>query len=189
MGDLLLGADFSDPKVPGWRLYTPERLEFKPGSPPEMWARVPKSDRIHALVYTPGTFEDFDASVTFRFIEGHREYVSAGMEVRSSGAGDYVIRVSAQSTFQVAWHDEDAWGGTLLKWTTHPALRGEMGKPNRLRVILRGDQIRVYLNGVLATSLRNGRFSAGRIRVVLSPGEKSHAVVAFSDLQLREVAG
>ena len=151
-----------------------------------MWARLPKSDRIHAVVYTPGTFEDFDASVTVRFIEAHREYASAGLEVRSSEAGDYVIRVSAQGTYQIGWHDKGEWGGTLLNWAAHPALRDEMGKPNRLRVLLRGDQIRVYLNGVLATSLRDGRFSAGKVRLVLTPGEKSPIVAAFSDLQLRE---
>ncbi len=186
MGDLLLGANFSDFKVPGWRVYTPEHLKFKPGPPPELWASLPKSDRIHTVVSTPGPFDDFDASVTIRFIEGHREYASAGMEVRASDAGDYVVRVSAQGTFQVGWHDKDAWGGTLVNWTAHPALRDEMGASNRLRVILRGQQMRVYLNGVLATSLQDGRFPGGKVRVVVSPGAKSPIVAAFSDLQLRE---
>jgi len=186
MGDLLLGADFSDPKAPGWRLSTPERLEFKPGQPAELWARFPASKLIHPVVSTPGYFEDFDASVTIRLMEGQREQISAGMEVRSCDAGDYVIRVSAQGTFQVGWHNKTDWGGALVGWTEHPALRKELGASNRLRVVLRGDQIRVYLNGVLATSLRDGRLSAGTVRVVVTPGENQPVVVVFSDLQMRE---
>jgi predicted membrane-bound spermidine synthase len=61
-----------------------------------------------------------------------------------------------------------------------------MGQPNRLRVVMHGDQIRVYLNGVLTTSLRDRRFSAGLVRLVISPGTRSSGEVASSDLQLRE---
>jgi hypothetical protein len=186
MGDLLLGADFVNPEVPGWRVDNREMLVFKPGPPPELQVDHPKSDLIHPIVRTPAPFDDFDASVTIRFLEGDYESISAGFEVRSCDAGDYVIRISAQGTFQIGWHNKTDWGDYLLKWTSHPILKTKMGEANRLRAVLKGDQIRVYLNGVLTTSLRDDKFSSGTVRVVISPGQKSRIRVAFSDLQLRE---
>ena len=186
MGDLLLGADFRDPTAPGWILSTPEYMEFRPGSPAELWATLPPSDLIHPVVRTPGPLEDVDASVTIRFIEVSREFVSAGFELRAWDAGDYVARISAQGTFSLGWHQQTIWGGDLIGWTSHPALRVNPGDANRLRVVARGEQLRIYLNGVLAASLRDGRFGHGRVRVVIAPGAQARAVVAFSDLQLRE---
>lgn len=186
LGDVLLAADFRDPELPGWVASAPNHLEFRPGSPAELWASFPASDLIHPIVRTPGAFDDFDAGLTFRFISGTYDYVSAGFEVRSWDAGDYVVRISAQGTFSVGWHQKTEWGGDLVAWSSHPALRTSWGEPNRLRVVMRGEQMRVYFNGVLATSLRDGRFSAGRLRVVVSPGKLAPAVVAFADLQLRE---
>jgi hypothetical protein len=187
MGDLLLGADFRDPAIPGWRTTNPENFEFKPGPPPEIVVTHPKSDQIHPVVRTPAPFDDFDASIAIRFLEGDYDQISAGFEVRSCDEGDYVLRISAQGTFQCGWHDKLDWGGYLVKWTTHPILKKEFGASNRLRVILNGNQIRVYLNGALATSLRDDRFSSGTVRVVVSPGKKKKMKVAFSDLQLREL--
>lgn len=187
LGDLILGADFGNPDVPGWSLSTPENLQFKPGNPPELWARFAASGQIHPVIRTPAYFDNYDVGVTIRFLEGDLEYVSAGIEARGSDAGDYTFRVSAQGTFQVAWHDKNDWGGTLLNWTAHPALKEGLGPANRLRAVLRGEQIRVYLNGVLATSLRDARFSGGTLRVMITPGKRVPAVVAYSHLELRDV--
>jgi hypothetical protein len=186
MGDLMLGADFTDPDVPGWVVVNREKLTFTPGPPAEMWVKFPKSDRIHPVLRTPAPFDDFDISVTIRFISGDYKQISAGLELRFSDDGDYVIRISSQGTFSVGWHEKTEWGGHLIKWTTHPSLRTTLGEPNRLRVVMWGDQIRIYLNGVLATSLRDDRYTVGKLRLVVSPGEDSPLEVAFSDFQLRE---
>jgi hypothetical protein len=189
MGDLILGADFRDPKVPGWVISFEDKVEFKNDPDPELWATFTPGDVIYPVIRTPGIFDDFDVGVTIRFMEGSHDHISAGFELRFDGdKGDYVFRISAQGTFQVGWHKAKEWGDTLVGWTTHPSLRTEMGAANRLRVVLQGNKIRVYLNGVLATSLRDERYSSGLVRVVVSPySKKPNTVVAFSDLQLREV--
>jgi hypothetical protein len=51
---------------------------------------------------------------------------------------------------------------------------------------MKGDRIRVYINGVMATSLRDDRYPSGLARVVISPGKNSRIEAAFSALQLRE---
>ena len=187
LGDLLLGADFRDPEVPGWMISQPANLEFRPGSPAEVWASYPASDLIHPVLRTPGPFDDFDVGVNIRFISGTYDFVSAGIELRSWDSGDYVVRISPQGTFSIGWHHGTDWGGELVAWSSHPALRTGWGAANRLRVIARADRLRLYLNGVLAVSIRDSRYAAGRLRVITSPGKSGSAVVAFSDLQIREV--
>ncbi len=185
MGDLMLGADFRDPQVPGWVVINQDKVEFKKnGKTPELQASFKASKKINPVLRTPGPFEDFDVSVTVRLIKGSHEHIAAGLELRYSELGDYVIRISAQQTYQVGWHDGFDWGGTLVKWTTQPVLR-DLGEPNRLRVIMRENRIRVYLNGVLSTSLRDDRYTTGLIRLVVS-STNSPVRAAFSDLQLRE---
>jgi hypothetical protein len=186
LGDLLLGADFRNPDVPGWILSQPGNLEFRPGSPAELWAAYPASRLIHPVVRTAGPFDDFDAGLTIRFISGALSFASAGLEVRSWDDGDYVARISPQGTFSLGWHEGTAWGGDMISWTRHPALRTGWGAANRLRLMARGQQLRLYLNGVLAASLHDGRFAAGRVRVILSPGTLEPAVAAFADLQIRD---
>ncbi len=187
LGDLLLGADFRETDTPGWVLVNREQLEFRPGTPAELWATFPPSDRIHPVIRTPGPFDDFDVSVSIRFIKGSYEHISAGLEARSGDEGDYVVRISAQGTFNLGWHNKMDWGGSLIGWTEHPALALRLGEANRLRVIMRGDLIRIYINGLLAASLHDSRFRAGLIRLVVSPSAKETLTVAFSDLQLRDV--
>lgn len=186
MGDLLLGADFRDPQVPGWVVVSPDKMEFRPGAVGEAWVNYPASDLIHPVLRTPGPFDDVDVSVTIRYVEGAYEYISSGLELRSGDDGDYVVRISAQGTFSVGWHNKTEWGGNLVKWNEHTALRKKMGEPNRLRVVMRGEQMRVYLNGMLATSLRDSRYAAGFVRLVVTPSKHQAITVAYSDLQLRE---
>jgi len=39
--------------------------------------------RTRQFLRTPGPFDDFDVSVTIRFIKGSYEHISAGLELRS----------------------------------------------------------------------------------------------------------
>jgi hypothetical protein len=187
LGDLLLGADFRELDLPGWVPLNRNNLEFRPGSPAELWATFPPSDRIHPILRTPGPFDDFDVSATLRFLKGAYEHISAGFELRSSDEGDYVVRISAQGTFNIGWHNRMDWGGPIVAWTDHPSLRARLGEVNRLRVIMRGDLVRVYINGMLATSIHDARFRSGTIRLIVSPSSREPLTVAFSDLQLRDV--
>jgi hypothetical protein len=187
LGDLLLGSDFRETDIPGWLPINRERLEFRPGTPAELWATFPASDRIHPILRTPGPFDDFDLSVSLRFIRGSYEHISAGLELRSGEDGDYVMRISAQGTFSLGWHNKLEWGGPIINWTEHPSLKTRMGDSNRVRVLMRGNLIRIYLNGHLATSIHDDRFKSGSLRLALCPSQRDSLTVAFSDLQLREV--
>jgi hypothetical protein len=51
----------------------------------------------------------------------------------------------------------------------------------------RAKKTRVYLNGVLATSLKDNRCKMGKLHVVAEPNGETNLSVAYSDLQVREV--
>ncbi len=193
MGDLILGADFSAGTVPGWGRFHTDKTELKPGTPPELRAEFPSSNLMHYVLQSSGLFDDYDASVSIRFLQGNTRYIRAGFALRyDPNQGGYALLISAQSTYMIGWYHQGddgklAWAGELIDWTEHTALREGLNASNRLRVVMYGERMRVYLNGVLASSLRDEKFRLGQVRLGLEPSDKSSIAVAFSDLQLREV--
>jgi len=192
LGDLILGADFRDPALPGWQLINQENVQVKPGFPPELWARFPASDMLHYVIQASGLFDNFDVSLTIRFLEGDPDYIRGGLILRyTSAQGGYACFISAQGTYKIGWYEKSPQTNLLerktrLDWTIHSALRKGMGVSNRLRVVMLNDRMRVYLNGVLATTLPADQFQVGQLRLGIEPSSKSAAQVAFVALELRE---
>ncbi len=190
-GKILLRADFKNPSLPGWEKVNPNHQSLVASQPPELQARFPSSSRVHFVLKSSGYFEDQDASVSFQFMEGDPQYIRAGMFLRyQDGIGGYGILVSAQSTYLVGYYEtppggEMAWK-TILNWTTHTALLPGPNQSNRLRVVAQGNHFRVYLNGVMATSIRDDLYQQGQLRLAVEPSEKSDILVAFSELEIRE---
>ncbi len=192
LGDLLLGADFNTVSdIPGWQKLNPERTRMLYGPPPELFAEFPASELVHYILQSSGLFEDFDVSVGVRFMDGALNYIRAGVVLRyNSNQGGYVFFISPQRTYMVGFYqyveEKISWGGELIGWTEHTALRHGFDVINRLRVVVYGEQCRIYFNGVLASALRVDKFNIGQVRLGLEPTVNSSAAVSFSDLQLRE---
>ena len=73
-----------------------------------------------------------------------------------------------------------------MNWTKHSAIRPGLNQTNRLRFIANGNHLRVYINGVLATSLHDNRYDEGEVLLATEGNAKSPVEVGFSNLQLRE---
>ncbi len=193
LGDLLLGADFGAiADIPGWQRLSIERTRTLYGPPPALLAEMPESEMVHYVLQSSGLFDDFDASVSIRFMDGALNYIRAGLVLRySPNQGGYVFFISPQRTYMLGFYhyveNKIAWGGELIGWTEHTALQHGLDVVNRLRVVLYGQQCRVYFNGVLATALHLDQFNLGQVRLGLEPTSHSKIAVSFSDLQLREV--
>ncbi len=191
MGDLLLGADFSDSTMPGWQLFNQDKLTFHKGQPNEMRCRfTPKKDEAFYVLKSSGLVDDFDASVTLRFTEGKEDMTRAGFYLRFSDDGGYTIFISAIASYQVGVFTKGAdnklvWK-KILPWTAHTALKKGFNQSNRLRVICNREQFRLYFNGVLAASFKDATWSVGKFCLTVDPYEDDGGF-AFSDLQLREV--
>ena len=188
-GGLVLGADFSRQPLPGWELLNPGQVRLQPGTPPELRAAFPASEQVHHVLRTSGVFDDIDASVSVRFLKGDVTYIRAGLFLRLRDGLGYGVLISAQATYLVGWYEADGdrkkWH-SLLSWTTHQALRPGLDQVNRLRVVTRGTQLRIFLNDVLATSFRDERYRLGEVRLSVEPSNKSDIEAAFTQLELRE---
>ncbi len=190
MGDLLLGADFRQKPIPGWQFQNGDEVSLLPGPPPELLACFPKSERVHYILYSSGVFDNLDASVSLRFQAGELKWIRAGLFVRyTNGVGGYGTFVSAQGTYMFGYYDKPAdsemvWR-TVIDWTAHTSLRAGLDQPNRLRLLVKGDRIQIYLNGVLAASFIDSHYEVGQVRLAVEPSENSDIEAGFSDLQIR----
>ncbi|MEN9562390.1 MAG: hypothetical protein RIR73_634 [Chloroflexota bacterium] len=194
MGDLILGADFSQKTMPGWETVNEEMLSFHKSDPSEMRAKFkPHSNSYHVLK-SSGFLDNFDVSVSIRFLEGKEEWVHAGLFLRhDTSVGGYGVKVSMQGTYNfgyIAKDDKDQLTYyKIMPWASHHALRAGLKETNRLRVICNGSSFRIYLNGVFATAFQDERYKMGKVFLVADASEKSSIEVAFSELQLREALG
>ncbi|MEW6405253.1 MAG: hypothetical protein AB1649_25960 [Chloroflexota bacterium] len=192
MGDLLLSADFSKKPMPGWGLLNEANTMLIGGNPACIRAQFDAQTGVYDILATSGLYDNLDASVTMTFLEGNVEYVRAGMFLRyQAKVGGYGFLVSAQCSYKMGFYEAKEDGSLtwkdIIPWTSHTALRAGLNQSNRLRVLANGDRLRVYLNGVMATSIKHDKFDVGKVTVSVEPCKESNITVAFSDLQLREV--
>jgi hypothetical protein len=192
MGDLLLGADFANETLPGWEIIRDGEITFHKGNPPELRGFYkPKINSYYVLI-SSGFLDDFDASVTIKFTEGDVKLITAGFFPRMNSQGGYAVYISPLGSYNIGYfttqeNRNDFKWNNLVDWTSHASLRKGRDVTNRLRVIMDGEKMRVYLNGVLATSLKDSRYKMGKLHVVAEPNGETNLGVAYSDLQVREV--
>ncbi len=191
MGDLLLGADFSQRINPGWELVNEDKLSFHKGPPAELRGKFKPQVNSYYALKSSGFLDNFDVSATIRFLDGDKEWIRAGFFFRHTTEGGYGIMVSVQASYTFGYVAKDEKGELLfykiMPWAYHTALRPGNNELNRLRVICNGSTFRIYLNGVLATSFQDDKFKMGKFYLAAEPSEKSSMEVGFSDLQVREV--
>ena len=190
-GELLLAADFLDPKVPGWRLYNEDKLRVGDGGRPQLVGTFPKQGPTSWVIESYGSFDNVDAAVTIKFLEVEdvTKHCRLGFSMRWTEDGRYSVDIAPKGNYCVAVYDKRAeenkrWK-ILVDFPTHPALRAGVGVENRLRVVNYNDHLRVYINGVLVSSVRDSKFTYGTVGIVL---ENSTSDVKFElyDLELRE---
>lgn len=191
LGSLLLSADFGSRTLPGWELVEEGKLTFHKGNPSELRGSYGPRVNAYYVLKSSGVFDDFDAGINIKFTDGDQKLVMAGMYPRFTETGGYGVYISPLGSYVIGYFTKDknnewVWG-TLMDWTNHSAIRAGMHESNHLRVICDGERFRVYLNGVLATSFKDGRFKMGKLYVVAEPNGETDLGITFSDLQLREV--
>lgn len=194
MGDLILGADFTNEVLPGWEIVRDGDISFHKGHPPELRGRYKPRLNSYYVLISSGFLDDFDASVSIKFTEGDEKLITAGFYPRMTNDGGYAVYISPLGSYNIGYfttqpNSADLKWNTLVDWTSHASLRKGRDVPNRLRVIMDGEKMRVYLNGVLATSLKDNRYKMGKLHLVAEPNGETNLGVAYSDLQVREVVG
>ncbi|HEU0297768.1 MAG TPA: hypothetical protein VFR47_33810 [Anaerolineales bacterium] len=190
-GALLLSADFGSRILPGWEVIDEGKLTFHRGNPSELRGNYGTRISAYYVLKSSGFFDDFDAGINIRFTDGDQNLIMAGLYPRFTNEGGYAVYISPMGSYVIGYFTKDQHGDwkweTLMDWTNHSALRAGMNENNYLRVVCDGERIRVYLNGVLAASFKDGRFKMGKLCVVAEPNGETNLGIAFSDLQLREI--
>ena len=192
MGDLLLGADFTNETLPGWEIVRDGEITFYKGDPPELRGFYKPRLNSYYVLISSGFLDDFDASVSIKFTEGDEKLITAGLYPRMTNDGGYAVYISALGSYNIGYfttqeNSKDFKWYTIVDWTSHASLRKGKDVTNRLRVIMDGEKMRVYINGVLATSLKDNRHKMGKLHLVCEPNGETNLGVAYSDLQVREV--
>ncbi len=183
---LLLQADFGQQVLNGWQLDTDDKqFEYHKEHDPELWVTLPATSLMRTVMSTTGVFDDFDVSLTSRFIAGKPGGMSVGLKLRRSDEGDYLVCLAGNGMYSAGWHKQVDWGGDFVNWTAHSAAHTGLGAANQLRVVMQGKQMQIYLNGVLASSLQDDRYHSGFVRVVVSPPREMSMTLAISELTLR----
>lgn len=190
VGDLLVGTDLGDRRLVGWSVSKPEVVRFD-SVEHELVARVPGSPNSAEILRSSGYFADLDVGVTFRFIDADvtDKWSGIGLSLRwrndGRGTCDYLFEVRASGRYAV-FRFREGKSESLVPLIEHAALRVGVGERNRLRVVADGPSLRVFLNGVLASSVRDEVWTQGRIRLVVTPPDASTVEVGFAELEIRE---
>ena len=192
MGDLLLGADFSGKPITGWAFPNEDNIRLVSGATPELRAKFDAADTLFYVLNSSGFFDNVDVSVTLRFYAGELNHIDGGISLRyQKGVGSYCFLLSPLGTYSVGYYVPGDSDGMVWKhivdWTAHSAIHTGLNQSNRLRAIANGDHLRVYINGVLATSLHDSRYDAGEILLDAEGSKESPVEAGFTDLQVRDI--
>ncbi|MCC7119668.1 MAG: hypothetical protein IT310_14180 [Anaerolineales bacterium] len=191
LGKLILDADFRQKPIFGWDFPNKDNVQLVNGAPPELRFKYPAKRGLWYALYSSGFFDDVDASVNIKFYADSVDEVSAGIMLRfRKDFGAYMALISPLGTYTLSYYERDAAGQLtwkyLLNWTKHTALKPGLNEVNRLRFVAKKDRLHIYLNDLLATSVRDSLHEAGEVQLVAEASDKSAVEVGFTDLQLRE---
>ncbi len=192
MGDLILGADFRQQPISGWILPNLDKVSTLAGNPPELRAKFGAINLYSHVLESSGDFDNLDVSVSLKFYEGDLSQISAGLMLRyRKGIGSYNFFLSPLGTYIVASYQPGEGGGldwkTIMDWAENNVIRKGLNETNRLRVVADGIHLKVYINGVLATTIHDDKYDEGQVVLSAGGSAKSSVEVGFVDLQLREV--
>jgi hypothetical protein len=192
MGDLIIGADFRTQPIPGWTIPNDDSVSRVDNSSPEFRVKVKGDEFNHFLLKSSGEFDDVDVGVTLNFYSGTADLIKGGLILRyREKVGGYIFYISPIGTYKLADYQPDKKGAlvwnNMTDWQSNNLIHKGLNQTNRLRVIVMGNHFKIYINGVIVTTIHDDKFDEGQIIVGAEGSEKSSAEVGFSDLQVREV--
>jgi len=189
LGDLLQRPDLLAAPILGWTIYKPELLRLDRAHE-ELIIKAPGGPSLLDILRSAGTYADLDLSVTYRLLRGDpaAKGLGFGFGLRwftKDGVNGYLIECRMNGRLAVLRYDKGK-SESLVNYVEHNTLKVGVGARNRLRVLIDGPLLRVYLNGQLASDLRDDTYRQGVLRVFISPADAEDAEIAISDLELRE---
>lgn len=175
--------DFDQQGLAGWTTLTGQwGIEEMVGAPSGTKVLVQRATRnpFNVIVAPVGPFADVDATVRFYPMSG-REDASGGIVFRFADGKYYVIRANAlEDNFRLYAYD-----GARRQLATARVKVPALKQWHTVRVVVGGDHIQGWLDGVLLLDHRDARFKTGRVGL----WTKADSITAFDDLVIRGTSG
>lgn len=127
-----------------------------------------------------GVYTDVAAEAELRFVEPG-ETTTAGLLFRLADEQNfYAYSLSSDGFYALEVCQSGVWR-QLIAWTPWPTIDAR-GGGNRMRVVVQGDQISLFLNNDLLAQTVDSTFSAGRLALNANTYAASGARVTFDNL-------
>jgi hypothetical protein len=129
-----------------------------------------------------GVYSDGSVSIDLAFADGPRA-TAAGLVFRYQNPENfYFFSLSGDGYYALDVRENGAWR-SLLEWTKWPTITGD-GTFNRVQVEMRGDNIRLYLDGKLLDQASDSTFSSGGLALAVNTYDTGGATVLFDNLRV-----
>ena len=134
------------------------------------------------LNWPDGDYEDFGAEVQAQATTS--AYTEYGIVFRVSGSSDArsycIFGVTTQGKYYLQKKIDGQWADTdPVSATSSQSIKQGQGK-NVLRVLARGDQIALYINGFLVSTVTDDSVSSGSVGMFAGTGDNDSAEAAFA---------
>ncbi len=95
----------------------------------------------------------------------------------------YVFLIASDQSYDLELYKQDKLT-TLIDWTESETIK-RAGEPNRLRVEMTGDLIRLFVNDRLLDEISDDTFSKGQMALAATTFDKGNATATFDNLVVR----
>jgi hypothetical protein len=134
------------------------------------------------LNWPDGDYDDFGVEIEAQPTTS--AYTEYGITFRVTGSSDarsyYIFGVTTNGKYYLQKKIEGAWADTdPVRATSSQFIKPGQSK-NVLRVLARGDQISLYINGSLVNTATDDAISSGSVGVFAGTGDNDSAETAFS---------
>ena len=178
VGDLLLIDDFSDPAASEFTTPASEirRRYFEDG---EYHILVKKAAWV-SWGDTDTEFSDFSLEVEAHLVDGAGEGQYGLIFREEDGDNFYMFNISHNGMYKLRKQVDDEWQN-IIEWTESSHVRTGTST-NHLRVVCRGSEITMYVNGHYLDTVTDHSFSAGKLGVFAGTFNEPNFHVAFDNL-------
>jgi len=136
----------------------------------------------------PALYGDAAVSVTMTLLSSEAPTQSyCGVSFRAQSDKDnYRLFVAGDGHFRLT-RRKDNVSTALIDWTLHDALRADLGKNNRVQIVMDGPSITLYANNVKLAQVNDDTFTTGHIALQAQGGSsdtESATVFCFREFEL-----
>ncbi len=136
----------------------------------------------------PALYGDAAVSVTMTLLSSEAPTQSyCGVSFRAQSDKDnYRLFIAGDGHFRLT-RRKDNVSTALIDWTLHEALRPDLGKNNRVQIVMDGPSITLYANNVKLAQVSDDTFATGHIALQAQGGSsdtESATVFCFREFEL-----